>query len=490
MILFGLLLVRSENDAKVIIIGAGASGLRAAEIFHEKGMDDFIIIEGADQIGGRVTDVPFAGTNVDIGASWAQPGNTSIVKVVKDLGIEHHVSNFDSLLVYNQTGTDVTDSTDPIWERFEAAIEYMKEKAQELIDEKKPDISQRASLRLGGWLPKTPVEKAIEWFDFDFEWADIPAVTSTKSTALLPADESVLFVKDPRGFKFIFNASSEFLFNDPAFEGRLHLNKRVTTINYSGDRVVVTTSDGSTFTGDQVLLTVSLGVLQNSAIEFQPDLPDWKIEELFKFIMGDFTKIFMRFDTQFWPTDEWFIYAHERRGYFPIFYNLQAQGLFPNGTNMLLAFVTGNEARRIEHQPLSETSAEITAILQILFGNAATAPAEIIHSGWSNNPLTYGAYSNWPVEVSEECFKKMQSRVGQVFFGGEHTDVIYNGYIIGGQRSGEREALKILDCMNNKDECPIWTEKPKSDCDCTSGVDSLTISILATVLSMLLARMF
>ncbi|XP_033118143.1 polyamine oxidase 6-like isoform X2 [Anneissia japonica] len=304
-------------------------------------------------------------------------------------------------------------------------------------------------------------------------------VTSTKSTALLKADDEVLFVTDPRGFKFIFNESISFLYDDPAFECRLQLNKIVTAVNYEGDRVVVTCKDGTTFTGDNVLMTFSLGVLQNGVVDFQPELPEWKIEELYQFIMADFTKIFMKFDTQFWPDEEWFIHAHERRGYFPVFYNLEAKGLFPKGTNMLAAFVSGNEAKRIEQQPNSETSAEITNVLRTIFGNEVIPPTEIIHSGWSINPFTYGAYSNWPVEVSEECFKKIESRVGPIFFGGEHTDPIYNGYIIGGELSGKREAMKILDCMNLRDvdECPIWQEVKKADCDCTSGASIITKSV-------------
>ena len=68
---------------------------------------------------------------------------------------------------------------------------------------------------------------------------------------------------------------------------------------------------------------------------------------------------------------------------------------------------------------------------------------DILISGWNRNPLHRGAYSNWPVEVSTECFKKMQTRVGRLFFGGEHTDETYNGYVLGAQLSGEREAKKI-----------------------------------------------
>ncbi|XP_033117999.1 polyamine oxidase 1-like [Anneissia japonica] len=480
--------VKSENDAKVLILGAGAAGLKAAEVFHDQGMNDFIIIEGTNHTGGRVADVLFAGMRVDIGASWAHPGNTKIITTVLDLGIEHHVTNFSSRLVFNQAGNDVTDSTKPIFEKLDKAIKYMADKAKMSIAEDEPDISQRAALRLGGWYPKTPVEKAIEWFDFDFEWADIPEVTSTKSTALLETDDDILFVKDPRGFKYIFKESTAFLYEDPAFEDRLQLNKIVTAVNYEGDKVVVTCKDGTNFTGDYVLMTFSLGVLQNEVVDFQPELPKWKIQELYKFIMADYTKIFMKFDSKFWSDEEWFVHAHARRGYFPVFYNLEAEGLFPKGTNMLVAFVVGNEAKRIEQQSNDETSAEITTVLRTLF-DGATAPTKIHQTDWSMNPFTYGAYSNWPVEVSEECFQKIQSRVGRIFFGGEHTDEKYNGYIIGGQRSGEREAMKILGCMATGDdvECPIWTKQKKIDCDCDSSKWRNVTIVLSTIIVVLTA---
>ena len=46
----------------------------------------------------------------------------------------------------------------------------------------------------------------------------------------------------------------------------------------------------------------------------------------------------------------------------------------------------------------------------------------------------------------------MQTRVGHLFFGGEHTDETYNGYVLGAQLSGEREAKKIVQCLDGT--CP------------------------------------
>jgi polyamine oxidase len=42
---------------KVAIVGAGAAGIGAGYHFHEKGMDDFVIVEARDRVGGRLHSV-------------------------------------------------------------------------------------------------------------------------------------------------------------------------------------------------------------------------------------------------------------------------------------------------------------------------------------------------------------------------------------------------------------------------------------------------
>lgn len=56
---------------------------------------------------------------------------------------------------------------------------------------------------------------------------------------------------------------------------KILLGKRVELIDYSSDnRVRVLTSDGSNFTADHVIVTVSLGVLKNKhQTLFRPTLP-------------------------------------------------------------------------------------------------------------------------------------------------------------------------------------------------------------------------
>lgn len=46
-----------SKRSQVVIIGAGLAGLAAAQRLHENGIDDVIILEAQDRIGGRVHTV-------------------------------------------------------------------------------------------------------------------------------------------------------------------------------------------------------------------------------------------------------------------------------------------------------------------------------------------------------------------------------------------------------------------------------------------------
>ena len=127
-----------DNKAKVLIIGAGAAGLQAAKDLHDQGMDDMIVIEAASFYGGRVHDVTFAGVQVEAGANWAQPPGTEIIDTVKRLSIAYHESDFESIIIRNEAGHDVSEEADPIWEDMERALKKLAELGSELNDQCRP----------------------------------------------------------------------------------------------------------------------------------------------------------------------------------------------------------------------------------------------------------------------------------------------------------------------------------------------------------------
>ena len=58
----------ADEQADVLILGAGMSGVAAAAVLHQAGVS-FLIIEGTDRIGGRVKATQFAGKQIEEGSN-------------------------------------------------------------------------------------------------------------------------------------------------------------------------------------------------------------------------------------------------------------------------------------------------------------------------------------------------------------------------------------------------------------------------------------
>uniref|UniRef100_A0A453JC52 Amine oxidase domain-containing protein n=1 Tax=Aegilops tauschii subsp. strangulata TaxID=200361 RepID=A0A453JC52_AEGTS len=57
---------------KVIIVGAGMSGISAGKRLSEAGITDLVILEATDHVGGRMHKRDFGGISVEMGANWVE----------------------------------------------------------------------------------------------------------------------------------------------------------------------------------------------------------------------------------------------------------------------------------------------------------------------------------------------------------------------------------------------------------------------------------
>ena len=259
----------------------------------------------------------------------------------------------------NDSGNDVLDmKLYKEWKKTKDALFKMgEERGGEDIPPR--DMPASTALQMLGWRSNTPLKKTLSWFDINFEYAEDEEKVSLNNVGTLGED---LFITDQRGIWTLF---SDF-YSD--FTDKILLNKTVSKIKYDNNGVEVTTAGGDTFTADYVLCTFSSGVLNSGSVQFDPPLPDWKKEAIFRLKPVYYTKIFLKFPSEFWDDSEWILHVSvPNTGHFPTFFDLDRPGFFP-GSKSLFAAVTGDEALRVEAQDDSKTMEEVMQVLRNMYG--------------------------------------------------------------------------------------------------------------------------
>nr|WP_054811336.1 FAD-dependent oxidoreductase [Nocardia arizonensis] len=67
-------------DVEVVVCGAGLSGLVAARRLRQNGMCRVVVLEAADQVGGRLLNQRIDGdTVVEGGGQWVGPGQDRVL---------------------------------------------------------------------------------------------------------------------------------------------------------------------------------------------------------------------------------------------------------------------------------------------------------------------------------------------------------------------------------------------------------------------------
>ena len=97
---FAVVAPAPQGRRKIIILGAGVAGITAAKTIHDKGITDFVVLEGQDYIGGRIKQASFAGMKVELGANWIQYADEEdnpLIPLKNKHNLTGHNSNFSDL---------------------------------------------------------------------------------------------------------------------------------------------------------------------------------------------------------------------------------------------------------------------------------------------------------------------------------------------------------------------------------------------------------
>ncbi len=118
----------------------------------------------------------------------------------------------------------------------------------------------------------------------------------------------------------------------------------------------------------------------------------------------------------------------------------------PDGTpGVLLGFLEGRFARQWATRPSAERREAILAGHARLFGPRAAKPVAFVERIWAEEEWTRGCYGclmttgGWT-----EYGRALREPIGRLHWAGAETATVWNGYMDGAVRSGERAAAEVL----------------------------------------------
>jgi monoamine oxidase len=419
----------------VIIIGAGAAGLMAANILCDA-KKKVCIIEARERSGGRVhtAPVPFS-KPIETSAEFIHGNLPVTTTLLKKYNIE-----------YYRTEGELWQLKNGELIKREDFIEHADQLMKKLNDLEK-DMSIAELLETYFCNEKyTDMRRSLRQYIEGYEAADI---SDFSSLALKAEWESA----DDEQYRIEggYGALLGELERDCRANGcAIHFDQTAKTIKWKEQDVAVMTKDNNTFSAGKIIITVPLPLLadgsDDAGISFDPQLP--VINEAAKQIgYGGVIKIIIEFDHAFWETGEarkagnmFFVFSEEK---IPTWWTQ-----LPDRTPILTGWLAGPAAKDLAYENdekiLEHALRSLCSIFDI---NIEILQQYIKHSlvcNWVTDRFSKGAYSY--STVTSAAAKKIFATpvAGTLFFAGEAFDPSSNATVDAALTSGKNTAEHIL----------------------------------------------
>ncbi|XP_045353225.1 lysine-specific histone demethylase 1B isoform X2 [Leopardus geoffroyi] len=445
------LLPKDYHNKSVIIIGAGPAGLAAARQLHNFGIK-VTVLEAKDRIGGRVwDDKSFKGVTVGRGAQIVNGCiNNPVALMCEQLGISMH--KFGERCDLIQEGGRITDPT------IDKRMDFHFNALLDVVSEWRKDKTQLQDVPLGEKIEEIYKafiqESGIQFSEleqqvlhFHLSNLEYACGSSLHQVSARSWDHNEFFAQFAGDHTLLTPGYSVII--EKLAEGLdIRLESPVQSIDYSGDEVRVTMTDGTGCTAQKVLVTVPLALLQKGAIHFNPPLSDKKMKAINSLGAGIIEKIALQFPYRFWDSKvqgaDFFGHVPPsagKRGLFAVFYDMDPQ----KKQSVLMSVVAGEAVASVRTLDDKQVLQQCMAALRELFKEQEVPdPTKYFVTRWSTDPWIQMAYSFVKTGGSGEAYDILAEEIqGMVFFAGEATNRHFPQTVTGAYLSGVREASKI-----------------------------------------------
>ncbi|PWC03636.1 flavin monoamine oxidase family protein [Agromyces badenianii] len=447
-------------DCDVVIVGAGASGLTAANTLKDAGRS-VVVLEARERIGGRLWTDDIDGAMLEIGGQWVSPDQDALIETLAELGLETYSRYREGENVYiDASGERRLFEGDifPVPAKTENEIVGLIEKLDALVAEIDPDApwahpraKELDEISFAHWLEtQTDDEEArlnIGMF--------IAGAMLTKPAHAFSALQALLMAASAGSFSNLVDA--DFILDKRVVGGlqqvplrlaerlgdSVRLGQPVRTVRWQPDAPasgVVAVTDSLEVHAKHIVL--ALPPILISRISYEPPLPRRQQQLHQHLSMGFVIKVHAVYETPFWreaglsgTAFSPYELCHEA-------YDNTNHG-DPRGT--LVGFVSDEEADGVFSLTPEERKARILESMSHYYGPEALNPVVYYESDWGSEEWTRGAYAaSFDMGGLARYGADLRTPVGPIHF--SCSDMAGKGYqhVDGAIRVGREVAAEIL----------------------------------------------
>ena len=296
----------TDKPVLVVVIGAGAAGISAAETIHKAFNSGpnavshkVIIVEALDRLGGRATTVSMGdGIHIDAGGTWLQQYKSNpLVKEAVRLGLTLVPTDFMYPYASCADGAVTVDEINAMVLQIETAAQ----RYHETVDADSSVMQIIDDLIRPMYQDNPRMLKII-----DLTIAEIMADTGIPLNTLsskygLEEPSSVgegdHYIKE--GFSALWTGIAEGI--------DIRYNTPIKNIDWT-NAVTLTTLTDEVIVADYCICTIPISVLQDAAnntsnvLSIRPPLPTEHLDALRQMKMAICDKVILRFSDRWWPT--------------------------------------------------------------------------------------------------------------------------------------------------------------------------------------------
>ncbi|XP_048400495.2 amine oxidase [flavin-containing]-like [Stegostoma tigrinum] len=462
----------------VIIIGGGLSGLSAAKLLTERGLN-VVVLEARDRVGGRTYTVQGPEFQyVDLGGAYVGPTQNRILRLAKELGINTYKVNEKEQLIHFVKGKSYPfkGPFPPMWNPI-AYLDYNN--LWRTLDELGKKIpadapwSAEHAMELDNMTMKELIDKLC-WTRLAREFATLFVNVNVTSE---PYEVSALwflwYVRQCGGTSRIFSTTNggqerKFIGGSGQISERLaermkdcvKLNRPVVRVEQTKGTIRVVTLYGEEYEADYVISAIPPALIQQ--IHYSPPLPPLRNQLIQRVPMGSIIKCMVYYSRAFWREKGYCGTMMIEDEESPI--SLTLDDTKPDGSHpAIMGFILARKARLLLSLTKAERKQRICQIYaRVLETEEALYAVHYEEKDWCEEQYSGGCYTAYfPPGMFIQFGKVLREPFGRVYFAGTETATKWSGYMDGAVQAGERAAREVMCTIGIIPETAIWTHEPE-----------------------------